>query len=199
MAEIHIQLSSSQQALLRTAQHLSKLKSADGYTRTAQAVRKLTKEAQSVMLRAVQGKRVSWTGGQFTINRIEGRLAGSILGGLRYPLNGDPLQGGIVVKIKHYKYIRDGVRPYDMKPGLLASPRARTSKNGVRYLVVPIRTSPNRFAERVFRIVTSKSKGWIHPGTPPRRLDLYTKETMRARCARVLREAIAADLKGGKR
>lgn len=182
--------------LLANARRLSQLRSPKNYPRTARAIFDLTKEAQSLMLRAVQGKPVHWLGGSFRLHRITGGLHGSILGGLRYPLDGNPLRGGIEVKIRYYRYIRDGIRPYDMKPGLLRSPKARISKTGVKYLVVPIRTSPHRFAERIFRIVTSQSKGWIHPGLPPKNLGAYAQETLRRRAARRIRDAMRADMQG---
>lgn len=193
-ADVQIRISLRQEALLRAANRLSQLQHDDAYPRTAKAVQELTREAQRLMLKAVQGNRVSWSGGSFTINRIEGRLAGSILGGYRYPLGGDRLAGGVEVKIAYYKYIRDGIRPYDMKPGLLASPKAKTSKNGIRYLVIPMREEPHRWSRRVFRIVTSRSKGWIHPGMAPRPLDKYVNEAMRKRAAAKLRRALKADM-----
>lgn len=194
MAEFELRIRPSGRAMLQTAHKLSAMRKAENYPHTAKAVRDLTKEAQRVMLRAVQGKKVHWTGGEFTINRIEGRLHGSILGGLRYPYQGNPLRGAIEIKIAFYKYIRDGVKPYDMKPGLLASPKAKLSKKGIRYVVVPMREHPHRWARRVFRIVTSRSKGWIHPGTAPKPLGKYATEVLREKAARQLREALKRDL-----
>lgn len=48
-----------------------------------------------------------------------------------------------------------GHKPYDLKRGLLASNKTKTSTSG-RHLTVPI--------ENKFVSLTDKSKGWIHPG-----------------------------------
>jgi hypothetical protein len=195
MAEIVIKLKATgREGVMKNARRLSQLRNADAYPHTAKAVERLTRESQKVMLRAVQGNRVSWSGGQFVIHRITGGLHGSILGGLRYPFQGSKLKGGIEIKIKYYKFLRDGIKPYDMKPGLLNSPKAKISRRGIKYLIVAIPTSKHRFAARVFRIVTSRSKGWIHPGIAPMRLDKYTNEKMRDKASRVLREALKKDM-----
>jgi hypothetical protein len=62
-----------------------------------------------------------------------------------------------------------GCNPFDMKPGLLRSPKVKISKKGNPYLAVPIKDS--------VRIVSSKSKpgSWIHPGILPR--DFWGKAT----------------------
>jgi len=62
--------------------------------------------------------------------------------------------------------IESGVDPFDMKPGMLASPKAKVSKTGNRYLNVPIREAQQTV---VIRTVSSKSKpgSWIHPGLLP--------------------------------
>jgi hypothetical protein len=197
MAEIEIRLVPFKGAtgLMASPGRLAKLKSAKSYPATAAAVQALTKQAQGVMLKAVQGKYVHWAGGAFKVNRITGALHGAILGGLRYPYQGNPLRGAIEVKHPHYVWIRDGVRPFDMKPGLLSGPRARVSASGIRYAVVPIKVDPNkRNGPVVWRVVTERSKGWIHPGTLPRRLDLYTQDVMRKTVARTLAAAMRKDL-----
>lgn len=195
MAEILIRLRPTGRSVFNNIRRLAAMRSASRYEHTAEAVASLTREAQRVMLKAVQGKPVSWSGGTMVINRISGKLAGSILGGYRYPFRGNALSGAIEVKMRHYQAIKWGVKPYDMKPKLLASPKARISAKGIRYLVVPIPVDPlNPWGARVFRIVTERSMGWIHPGTAPRRLDLYTAEKMRPKAARRLREALKADM-----
>jgi hypothetical protein len=82
--------------------------------------------------------------------------------------------------------VEDGVPSFDMKPGLLASPKVKVSKNGQRYLVVPLSTFKNgkyNWRDREsgqfkagtsgvkgteFRVVSdsSPSNSWIHPGHP---------------------------------
>jgi hypothetical protein len=162
---------------------------------TEQAIAQSVTEAQRVMASAVTGRRVSWSGGSFTIASRTGGLAAAIQAGGRYPLGGNRLAGGIAIQCRYYQSIRDGIKPYDMKPGLLRSAKAKTSRKGIRYVIVPLPASSKQpWAARVFRIVTSQSKGWIHPGTLPRRLDLYTAEQMRGRTLAALRKAIAKDL-----
>jgi hypothetical protein len=200
MAVIEIRLVAFKGAtgLMGSASRLAKLSSAKNFPHTAKAVEALTKESRSAMLKAVQGKYVHWSGGTFKVNRITGALHGAILGGVRYPYGGNPLRGALVVEHPHYKFIRDGVKPYDMKPGILAGKLGKTSKAGVRYAVVPIKVDPNkRYGPVVWRVLTQYSKGWVHPGTLPRRLDLYTQEKMRDRARQVLKEAMLKDL-GGK-
>lgn len=80
--------------------------------------------------------------------------------------------------------VEDGVPSFDMKPGLLASPKVKVSKNGQKYLVVPISTFKNgkynwrdresgQFKSSTsgvqgteFRVVSESSptSSWIHPG-----------------------------------
>lgn len=38
-----------------------------------------------------------------------------------------------------FNIVEKGVKPFDMKKGLLASPKAKRSKKGIRYITVPIR------------------------------------------------------------
>jgi hypothetical protein len=61
--------------------------------------------------------------------------------------------------------IEAGIDPFDMKPGLLRSSKAKIAKDGSKYLVVPIKSNPYSF-----RVVSSKSKpgSWIHPGIQAR-------------------------------
>lgn len=180
--------------------NVGQLRSAKRYPNTAKAVERLTKDAQKVMQRAVSGRFVHWTGGAFKINRITGGLYRSIGQGLRYPYMGHPLRGAVVVDDPKWAWIRDGVKAYDMKPGLLRSPRAKVSSKGFRYVVVPIKVNPeNPWSEVVFRVVTSRSQGWIYPGSLPRRLDLYTQEKMRPKVKRLLSAALRADMQGGAR
>lgn len=197
MAEIVIRLVPLKGAtgLLGSSSRLAKLKSAKTYPATAAAVKALTQQAQGVMLKAVQGHFVHWAGGAFKVNRITGALHGAILGGLRYPYLGNPLRGALDIKHPHYTWIRDGVRPFDMKPGLLSGPRARVTPGGRRYAIVPIKLDPSKKSGPVtWRMVTDRSKGWIHPGTLPRRLDRYTQDTMRAEVTRRLAAALRKDL-----
>ena len=80
--------------------------------------------------------------------------------------------------------VEEGVPSYDMKPGLLASPKAKVSKNGQRYIAVPVSkfkqgrynwrdrstgrysAGSNKGGKVEFRIVSDSSPAdsWIHPG-----------------------------------
>lgn len=73
-----------------------------------------------------------------------------------------------------------GISRFDMKPGLLAGPKARLSKSGARYNVIPIQIGtlgdmPN------FRVVSDKSpkRSWIHPGLEPRNFVKTAVESLR--------------------
>ncbi len=74
--------------------------------------------------------------------------------------------------------LEDGVDTFDMKPGLLGSPKAKISKAGDRYMNIPVFKAafknPYLTAAKVspFRTVSDKSKpdSWIHPGLMSRNL-----------------------------
>lgn len=55
-----------------------------------------------------------------------------------YPFHGDPFYGSIVVNNKSAMRIEEGTTAWDMKPGLLGGPRARRSKKGHRYNIIPV-------------------------------------------------------------
>ena len=195
MIAIHIKLRATGRSVLTDPRKLASLRTIEAYPHTAAAVKRLTEEARRKMLGAVQGKRVFWSGGNFKVNRITGQLHGAILGSMRYPHQGNPLAGALEVKHPHWNFVTRGTRSYDMKPGLLRGRSARVSRKGTLYAVVPIRENPeDRWSRVVYRVVTQYSKGWIHPGTPPRRLDLYTQEEMRRTAARRLRSALKKDM-----
>lgn len=64
--------------------------------------------------------------------------------------------------------LEGGIESFDMKPGLLASPKAQTSKTGSVYMHVPMGTK----RKPEFRTVSTNSKAdsWIHPGFKARNL-----------------------------
>jgi hypothetical protein len=195
MIAVSIRLRPRGGSILADPRRIAALRNVENYPATAAAVARLTRDAQKTMMGAVQGKRVFWSGGNFKVNRVSGALHGAILGGYRYPWRGNPLAGALEVKHKHYNFVTQGTRAYDMKPGLLRGRSARVSKKGVLYAVVPIKLHPEeRWSAVVYRVVTQFSKGWIHPGTPPRRIDLYTQEEMRRTAARRLRDALKQDM-----
>lgn len=57
--------------------------------------------------------------------------------------------------------VEEGNKPFDMKVGMLASPKVKIGKDGQKYLVVPIEPESGKFA-----VVSEKSDSdsWIHPG-----------------------------------
>lgn len=95
--------------------------------------------------------------------------------------------------------MEEGNESFDMKPGLLNSPKAKVSKNGQRYIAVPLpKYKNNRYNWRdrksgrfqktktegpvEFRIVSDKSdpSSWIHPGHPGHNLIGKTLEQFKA-------------------
>lgn len=60
----------------------------------------------------------------------------------------------------------DRTGPWDMKPVLLASPSAKVSKDGSRYMAIPMGSQMGV----EFRTVSDKSPegSWIHPGYGPK-------------------------------
>lgn len=80
--------------------------------------------------------------------------------------------------------VENGASSFDMKPGLLSSPKVKTSKNGQKYMSVPVSTMKHgkynwrdkqsgQFKSGTsgvkgieFRIVSEKSpaNSWVHPG-----------------------------------
>jgi hypothetical protein len=74
--------------------------------------------------------------------------------------------------------IEGGMDGFDMKPGLLSGPKAKISKAGDRYNIIPMKddekspriSKKNPYGNIIFRIVSDKSKkgSWVHPGLQPR-------------------------------
>lgn len=74
-----------------------------------------------------------------------------------------PIQGdGYEYAVK----LEKGRTPRNMKPALLAGPKARQGKRG-RYNVIPLK--PKNEPDVVFRTVSDRSRqdSWIYPGVPP--------------------------------
>lgn len=178
-----------------------RLRQCESWQHTAAAVATLSRDGQREVLRALSGATVSWSGGTFKVNRLTGGLYRAAQQGLVYPVGGDRLHGRVLVSHPHFAQVRDGVRRFDMKPGLLRSDKARlaySKRHGrlLRFLTVPVQDGPG--GPLAFRRVTSESKGWIHPGTLPRRVDRFAAEAMRDRVRVQLRAALARDT-GGRR
>ncbi len=97
--------------------------------RTAQAVNMATSMAQEVWIRLASTE-VKVRTGTYLRSIEEGKI---------YPFMGDPFTGAVESTAPHAWWIDFGFPAYDMKPGLLASPKAKVSAKGKRYLVVPFR------------------------------------------------------------
>ena len=57
----------------------------------------------------------------------------------QYPVEGDPFRGQVFSTAPYAAALEYGTSARDMKPSLLASPKAKTSKSGGRYLIIPFR------------------------------------------------------------
>lgn len=71
-----------------------------------------------------------------------------------------------------------GIDAFDIKPGLLRSPKAKIAQDGSRYIRVPLMKADRR-KKPVIRTVSSKSDAmsWIHPGLESRNFfDRATEE-----------------------
>lgn len=71
------------------------------------------------------------------IKRQSGQYIRTIF--VRYPENNDPFSAAVVAPVPYASVIEYGSKPHDLKPGLLNSPRARVTKSGKRYIIVPFR------------------------------------------------------------
>lgn len=189
--DVSLEMLSTTRGFREQLRQLSRRRNADSYHYTAQAVSQITRQAQKNMMGAVQGRPVSWSGGTIYVKRKSGALHGAILGSFRWPYEGNRLRGALVIRHRHYTWIRDGIKPFDMKPGLLRN-ATRLAKDGSRYRIIGF--TPKRGAGKIFRAVSTKSRGWIFPGTEPQRLDLYTNEVTRPMAMRALKRAVRRDL-----
>lgn len=105
---------------------------------TQEAVRAaLTDVVQRTWIEYASGVTVTYSGGSFVVHVVSGEYVRSIQEGFR--MDGDQLAGEIFSTSKHGATIEDGVDPYDMKQKLLSSPKAKTAKDGSRYITIPFR------------------------------------------------------------
>ena len=124
-ADIRVDLSATQKA----ANILGRGFSVHALTETMEAVETGAQAIQSEWMKYISGAPVSYSGGDFTINRVSGHYASAVMGGLRYPYNGNPLSGGVVIEdVSYAKHLERGFGPYDMKPGMLGSPKVKFTK-----------------------------------------------------------------------
>lgn len=104
---------------------------------TRDAVRAATTDlVQRTWIQYASGMKVYYSGGTFTINVVTGSYVRSIQDGIRFL---DDLTGEVFSTSYHGKLIEEGQPPRDMKPQMLASPKAKTGKDGKKYVTVPFR------------------------------------------------------------
>jgi hypothetical protein len=74
-----------------------------------------------------------------TLRTSTGTYIRYIVDGKVYPYENDPLRGAVVTRDPKAAFVEHGYGPFDMKPGLLRSDKAKVSKEGHRYMTVPLR------------------------------------------------------------
>jgi hypothetical protein len=120
-AEIKVDLGASKKAadILRRGFGVYNL------TETHAAIEAGAQAIQSEWTKYVSGATVVYSGGTFTIKRVSGQYANAVMGGLRYPMDGNPLKGGVEVILDYAEKLERGYDAYDEKPGLLRSPKVK--------------------------------------------------------------------------
>ena len=68
-----------------------------------------------------------------------GAYARGIEEGMIYPFGKDRLSVAVINQSPHAKYVEEGTSPYDMKQMLLTSNQVRISKEGKRYMIIPMK------------------------------------------------------------
>lgn len=104
---------------------------------TKDAVRSATVDVvQRTWIEYASGVQVTYSGGTFRVQSVTGEYVRSIQDGLRFP---EDLTGEVFTTSPHSSVVEDGIKAFDMKPGLLSSPKAKTNKDGGKYITVPYR------------------------------------------------------------
>jgi len=136
---------------------------------TKEAVRAATVDlVQRTWIEYASGVTVTYSGGTFRINVVSGEYVRSIQNGVRFL---EDLTGEVFTTSPHGEYIEDGQPARDMKPKLLASPKAKTSKDGSKYITVPFRhgvpgsvglpAMPKHIYEQASRLGYSRRNGFL--------------------------------------
>lgn len=111
------------------------------FPRTIQAVNRSALDVWRLYAQNVgsaMGVNLRYNGREFVIHRQTGTYAGAITMEPNYA--GNPLMALVQPKgVPYAAPIETGYDAFDMKPFLYASPKAKTSKRGYRYMIVPIR------------------------------------------------------------
>lgn len=115
----------------------------DYMVETIEAIQVGSQAIQSEWLKYVSGVTVTYSGGDFRINRVSGQYASAVMEGLRYPIDGNPLKGGVEVNLDYADKMERGFEEFDIKIGLLASSKAKWTKgkDSHPYIDVPFRHS----------------------------------------------------------
>lgn len=135
-AEIRVDLEATKKA----AEVFRKGFSQYDLTETHAAIEAGAQAIQSEWSRYVSGVPVSYSGGSFVIRRVSGQYANAVITGLRYPMDGNLLKGGVVVQLDYADKLERGFESFDEKPGMLRSPK-------VKWTAGPDEDHPNREAK----------------------------------------------------
>lgn len=68
----------------------------------------------------------------------KGEYARGITEGMIYPFGGNPMSVAVINQEPHAKFVEEGTSPYDMKKMLYTSHQVRISKEGKRYMIIPM-------------------------------------------------------------
>jgi len=140
-------------------------------TETQQAVEAGAHIIQSTWMTYISGSSVSYSGGEFTVNVVSGDYLRRVQSGFQYPMDGNVLKGGVVVDLDYADTLERGFGPYDIKPGLMASPKVKqkTDSKGIqgpRYIDIPFQHSEKSIPSSIKREakVDGRSLGVIRLG-----------------------------------
>jgi hypothetical protein len=103
---------------------------------TSEAVRDSMNIVQRTWIQYASGVNVTYSGGTFRINSVSGAYLRSLEDGIRFI---DDLSGEVFSNSPYGHWIESGTQPRDMKEKLLSSPKAKTGKDGKRYITVAFR------------------------------------------------------------
>lgn len=104
---------------------------------TKEAVRAVTTDlVQRTWIEYASGATVSYSGGTFQVHSVSGEYVRSIQDGLRFP---EDLTGEVFSTSPYGAVIETGQPARDMKAQLLGSPKAKTGKDGKKYITIPFR------------------------------------------------------------
>lgn len=118
-------------------QALQRAKNGHNLPYTREAVRSVTTDlVQRTWIEYASGAPVTYSGGTFQVHSISGEYVRSLQEGLRFP---EDLTGEVFSTSPYAAVIETGQPARDMKPALLASPKAKTGKDGKKYITIPFR------------------------------------------------------------